>query len=472
MIITIARKEFTELVRDGRFRWMAAILIALLVTALLSGWQRYESLLAEQTAAQSATDSQFTEQGPKNPHAGAHFGNYAFKPAGPLTFFDNGIENYTGVSVWMEAHIQNPAENRRARDSSAVQRFGDLTGGLILQVLLPLMIIFLGFTAFSGEREQGTLRQLMSLGLPSKQLLWGKALGIGAAVGVVLLPCLIAGALFLAAVPGDDHDVAVVSRALLLVAAYVVYAAIFLFLTLAVSARVRNSQTALVMLVGIWAFGVFLAPRAAADVSEWLYPTPAAVEVLRDIAVDGAEGLDGVSREVKLMQARQALMDQYEVTDMQQLPVSWTGEMLQTLEEIDFEVFDLHYLGLQDTYLNQQRVSDRFGLLAPMLSLRSISMGLSGTDLLHHFKFINTAEAVRRDMVTKVNADIRNNSRTGEFYVSDGSIYSAVSEFEATYRPPELGQLMAANGWNWLVLMLWLAGSFVLARRAIAHLEI
>ena len=225
MIATIARKEFIEVVRDGRFRWMAAILIALLVTALLSGWQRYQGRLVEQQIAQTATDSQFTNQGVKNPHAGAHFGNYAFKPAGPLSFFDNGVENYTGVSVWMEAHIQNPAENRRARDASAIQRFGDLTGSLILQVLLPLMIIFLGFTAFSGEREQGTLRQLMSQGLPVRDLLWGKALGIGTAVAVVLLPCLIAGGVLLANLPGDVHDVGLPARASLLAVAYVIYAA-------------------------------------------------------------------------------------------------------------------------------------------------------------------------------------------------------------------------------------------------------
>ncbi|MDJ0928320.1 MAG: ABC transporter permease subunit [Gammaproteobacteria bacterium] len=472
MITTIARKEFTEIVRDGRFRWMAAILLALLMTALLSGWQRYEGMLAEQRAAQSATDAQFVEQGPKNPHAGAHFGNYAFKPAGPLTFFDNGVENYTGVSVWMEAHIQNPAENRRARDRSAVQRFGDLTGGLILQVLLPLMIIFLGFTAFSGERERGTLRQLMSLGLPARQLLWGKALGIGAAVAIVLLPCLIIGGLLLATLPADDHVIDMPVRTMLLVLAYTAYAATFLFLTLAVSAIVRQSQSALLVLVGIWAFGVFLAPRAAAQFSEWLYPTPAAVEIQRDIARDGAEGLDGMSREVKLMQARQALMEEYQVTDMQELPVSWTGEMLQTLEEIDFEVFDHHFLGLQDTYLAQQRISDRIGLIAPMLVLRTLSMGLSGTDLLHHFQFVNTAETVRRDMVTKMNADIKNNSRTGQFYVSDGTIFSAVEEFESVYQPPQLGALMAEYRWNWIVLLLWLAGSFWLARQAVGRLEI
>ena len=172
------------------------------------------------------------------------------------------------------------------------------------------------------------------------------------------------------------------------------------------------------------------------------------------------------------MQARQALLEEYQVTDMQELPVSWTGEMLQTLEEIDFEVFDHHFLGLQDTYLAQQRITDRIGLVAPMMVLRTLSMGLAGTDLLHHFQFVNTAENVRRDMVTKMNADIKNNSRTGQFYVADGTIFSAVQEFESVYQPPPLDVLMTEYRWNWVVLLLWLAGSFWLARRAVARLEI
>jgi hypothetical protein len=44
MISTIARKEITEMVRGGRFRWAAAIVFGLLAAALLLGWQHYRDL--------------------------------------------------------------------------------------------------------------------------------------------------------------------------------------------------------------------------------------------------------------------------------------------------------------------------------------------------------------------------------------------------------------------------------------------
>ncbi len=133
MITAIARKEFTEIVRDGRFKWTAAIMVLLLVTAMLAGYQKYSAAVRIQQIAQGDTNQQWLDQGDKNPHSAAHYGNYAFKPAGPLSYFDNGISNYTGTAVFMEAHRQNFAIGRPASDQSAIARFGDLSGAMILQ---------------------------------------------------------------------------------------------------------------------------------------------------------------------------------------------------------------------------------------------------------------------------------------------------------------------------------------------------
>src|SRR3546814_17343077 len=87
----------------------------------------------------------------KNPHTAAHFGNYAYTPQGTLAFFDNGIGNYAGSVVWLEAHKTNFAQNRPAQDNGAVSRFGDLTPAMQTTVLLPPPNLMLGFSAFAGE---------------------------------------------------------------------------------------------------------------------------------------------------------------------------------------------------------------------------------------------------------------------------------------------------------------------------------
>src|SRR3546814_4857845 len=76
---------------------------------------------------------------------------------------------------------------------------------MTLQVLLPLLIVLTGFSAFAGERESGTLRQVMSLGVSSRTLLLGKLLGTSAAVGLVALPAILIGVGVLTfGLPGDN----------------------------------------------------------------------------------------------------------------------------------------------------------------------------------------------------------------------------------------------------------------------------
>lgn len=202
MLWSIARKELTVALRDGRVIWSAVIFAVMLLAALASAAQRYAVISTERAAAQAIVDEQWKNQGEKNPHAAAHYGVYAFKPVTPLSFFDTGINSFTGVSIWLEAHKQNLAEGEPARDATAIARFGELTAAFTLQMLLPLLLILLAFASFAGEREQGTLRQVMSMGASPVDLLFGKALGSLAAAGLFIGPIVVLSLIGLALVPG------------------------------------------------------------------------------------------------------------------------------------------------------------------------------------------------------------------------------------------------------------------------------
>src|SRR5688500_13195730 len=171
MIARIARKEMTEMLRDGRFRWTAVVIGILLVGALTTGVNQYRRTAAERDAAARGARAHWLTQAPKNAHSAAHYGVYAFKPAMPLSFVDQGVDRYVGVFAWLEAHKQNDFKYRPAQDATALERFGAWTAASVLQLLVPLLIIMLAFPAVAGEREQGTLRQLLSLGLRPRELI-------------------------------------------------------------------------------------------------------------------------------------------------------------------------------------------------------------------------------------------------------------------------------------------------------------
>ena len=476
MIAAIARKEFSEIARDGRFKWTAGIMALLLLTALAAGFQKYSAYMEVQRLAQDQTNAQWLNQGDKNPHAGAHYGNYAFKPAGPLAFFDNGINNYAGTALFMEAHKQNFAIGRPATDQSSISRFGDLSGAMILQLLMPLLIIFLGFTAFSAERESGTLRQVMSMGVSSRQLLWGKALGIGGVVLLTVGVCALVGGLALSLADLSLDSEALVTRVALLALSYTLYAAIFLFLTLAVSARAKNARTALMILVGFWVFAGFLAPKAAVEISKAAHPTPAYGKWMADMRSHQARGIDGVPPFLRFQQESEAIFAEYGAESVAELPVYVGALRLQKFEEYDFPVFELHYGRLRDAYTEQRRLQDRIGFVAPTLPLRSLSMALSGTDLIRHIEFADAAEAHRREMVLKVNnylADAAasfNSGAGGNVLIADEAVFAIVPPFRFVSRG--LRETLAEHAGNFLALALWLAAALGLALWAVSRIRV
>ncbi|MEQ8736735.1 MAG: DUF3526 domain-containing protein [Rhodospirillaceae bacterium] len=468
MILTVARKEFLEIIRDGRIKWSAGILAIMLITALGTASQRFVDISVERDSAQEVVNAQFAAQGEKNPHAAAHYGLYAFKPVTPLSFFDTGIGSYTGVSVWLEAHNQNDAEGEPARDATAIARFGELTAAFTLQMLLPLLVILLAFPAFAGEREAGTLRQVLSMQVSPVQLLFGKALGATVALSVFIGPILILGLIGLAFAP---EGAGYLAHGLVLVSIYIIYALIFLFLTLAVSANVRTAQAALVIMVGFWAVSSFVLPRAASDLSRLLYPTPTAVAFQKDIEEATQSGLDGVSPAAAIAQRQEQTLALYNANTVEELPINFQGIIFDLQEKMGNEVFDKFYGDLHDTFAKQTGLHQTFSVASPRMAVQLASMELSGTSLTNHLDFTRQAERYRRDLIEGMNRDITFNSEAGQAdYRAGPELWGSVDRFE--YSPAPLTETMTRLGPSFMVMFLWLGLSIVAGVLAVRNIKV
>jgi ABC-2 type transport system permease protein len=461
MIRRISRKELTEIFRDGRFRVLSAVVVALSLLSLAAGWKQFNDIDRQHRAAQAATRGQWLGQTKRNPHSAAHYGVYAFKPKSPLAIIDTGVDPYMGVAVWLEAHKQNEFKYRPAQDRTAVQRFGESTAASTLQVLVPLFIVLMTFSAFAGEREQGTLRQLLSLGVPPGDLVLGKALGIATALGLVLIPAAVIG---VAALTLSDRDGVLsgdLSRAALLALTYVIYFALLIAVSLTVSARARSARSALLILLSFWFANSVVASRVAADVAAAMYPTPSAVEFQGALDADLS---DAKAVEERLAMRRQELFARYNVNNVDALPIAFSGISLQEGEEHGNEVFGRHYGRLFDQYKRQNVVFQIAGTAAPTLAAQSVSMSLAGTDFDHHRDFTIAAEQYRRLIQRTMNNDIAANTKKGQVYLAGRELWEKVPPFE--YEPPTAAWAVANVGWSVVTLGLWLAGALVLMRRA------
>ncbi len=470
LIRAVAAREWLDMRRDRRLLALFLVTLLLMASALAFGAVENARVTRERAAAAQADRELWTGQSAKNPHAAAHFGQYAFKPLSPLALADPGVDPYVGAAVWLEAHKQNEAQFRAARDGGVAARLGGLSLAFILQVVAPLIVLLAGFASFSGERESGTLKQLLSVGARPGDLLAGKALALIGATFALLAPAAAGAALALSLLT-DTTKLSLADQFLRLGAltlGYGVYLAGFAFLTLGVSALANTSRAALVALLAFWLVNSFVAPRLAADVARALAPTPTAQQFRAAIAKDKAQTFGHDETHPAFKAFRDDVLKQYGVARVEDLPVSFRGLSLRKDDENGYAIYDRHFGALQAAFERQDALSEAPGFLFPLLAMRPFSMAFAGSDSRAQFDFATAAEAHRRMIQNEVSDNIIHFQRDAA-YVAGPELWKRIASF--AYGAPGAGFAAAGSREAIAGLAGWLLVTVVFARAALRRLR-
>jgi ABC-2 type transport system permease protein len=456
MLFRIIFKEIRQAVRNRQVLLFGLVVALLLLAASAAGYVSFAGQRAQMARAQAERRAEWLGQGEKHPHMATHYGTFVFKPKTGLSFFDYGLDAYTGTSVYLEAHYQHEFMFRPAQDYSALIRFGELSGALVLQVLLPLLIIFLCFGAFTQEKESGTLRLLLSQGVSRRQLAWGKVLAYYGIVLALLVPTLalaLGGAFWQAGLPWTP-DLA--RRLALLAAGYAGYFFGFVCLGVLVSAWARSSRNALLGLLTLWITFVVVLPKTAAALGDNLYPLPSMQAYQTGISRDVDQGLPGdTTKAGRTARLQRAMLAQYRVDSVQQLPLNFDWVAAQAGEDYLDRVQALHRDSLRQVLERQNRLSSYASFLDPYLALRNLSMALTGTDLYTSLDFQRQAGAYRLGLMRTLHADAAQNSKYGQFYEyhPGRSLWASVPDFN--YQLPAVGPALRHYGTEIGALLLW-----------------
>jgi ABC-2 type transport system permease protein len=444
IILTVARREATEIARDGRFRWAAGLLLGILIASFAASVHRTHELRVLRDRAQQEERERWLAKGKMLPHPAMHFGFYVFQPYHDLAALDSGVTPYAGAYTLLEAHEQTLFQDRPAADEVPTRWLTALTPALCLQVLVPLLIIAMAFGTYVGERERGTWRQVLSTGVGASEVCIGKALGVVTPLLVLLLPAAGLGSLVLLLHSSTTlRDMT--ARLAILVGAYAVFFAIVLSLTLGVSMMARSSRQALMILVTFWFTTTLVVPFLAGDIGSALYPSPTSFEYAADILKAKNAKHYPTAREVVA-----ELLAIYRVTSREQLPVSPEGIHLLKQQKIDDPIYDAALGRLYDTYRSQDWVTRVAGLAAPPLAMQSISMALGEADVEAHLYFAEHAGRYRHRMETMLDEDAAFNLTPGP---RDRRLWEKIPPF--VYVPRALSSILAHCTLTILALGLW-----------------
>lgn len=395
---TIAREEWRLWLRDRVALLGMALLLLLTAATAFTAWDQRSAAQAQRERHQAQVDGEFEAQPDRHPHRMVHYGHFVFRPLNPLAAFDAGIDGYTGHTLFLEGHRQNSANFGDVRQSSLLMRFGQLTPAFVLQVLAPLLLVFMGHACVARERESGTLRVLLSQGVGARQFMAGKLLALGGLAVLALAPALLALAWMAVATPVPA------SLVLALAAGHALWLLLWAVAIVGVSAFFRRGRDALVALLAAWAVGVVLVPRLAPELVASALALPTRLETDIRIAAELAALGDSHNPDDPYFAAfRRKVLAQYGVSRIEDLPVNYKGLVAVEGERLTTELFERHATASFDLQQAQLDRMDGFALVSPVIALRRLSMAAAGTDLHSYRGFLEQAERHRYQLVQALN---------------------------------------------------------------------
>ncbi|NBA78338.1 DUF3526 domain-containing protein [Emticicia sp. ODNR4P] len=459
----LAKQVWQHTIKSRSTKVLMVLFNALLLFSVFTGFFTMENH-HENTEHYHTKVREGWEKSPdKHPHRMAHYGYVAFRENYPLSFFDFGMDSYLGNAVFLEAHRQNTVNFSEASFSSGLLRFGELSCALILQLLIPLLLIFWGFDLITKERENGTLKILLTQAISWQELIWGKTLGLFILSLTILLPIILISSILLVMGLDSHTGLEPIVRWGLMILSYLIFIGIVCILTIFISAKSQSSKSALTQLIGCWLVFTLVLPKISQVVGQNLYHSPSKIEFDTAVEADLIKLGDSHNpNDPHFSALKDSLLKAYGVDSTHKLPFNYGGVVMQEGERLSAEVFNRHQKHLVQSYKQQQDIVRKTAIINPFMAIKNISMGLSGTDYANYQDFQRQTEAYRYQLAQHMNQLqiklISNQKRkpTEKNYSISQKYWASFPDFE--YRFLDLKKVLSAELYSFLSMVIWLLG--------------
>ncbi len=460
----IIKNEWQILFRNRALQGISLGFLLILLLSVFLGHLQIKKQTEQYSAAKDHLRQQWESLNAMNPHSAAHYGTYVFKPSNLLSSLDEGVNSVTGNVLRVEGHVQNEMVYSEASQMQTVSKFGKLKSSLLLQYILPLLLIFLGFHSISSEKQSGRLRLLVLQGARPSSIVWAKTVSVWLyGIGLLTLTVLVYAFFNLQSINAE-----IINRTLLFFFSYALYYFIVSGLTVYFSIRWQNATLALTTMVGVWIlWSIFLPNILMTSVEKW-HQLPSRNEFQTAMKEDRSKGLDGHNpSDERAKELEQQVLQEYGVDSLSQLPINFDGIRMQADEEYGNKVWDKHFGELR-TVLGQQKKSYQLaGIFNPYISLQNTSMGFSASDNLHHQEFLLQVETYRRNFIKLLNdKHAFGGSKTGDWgWKADNDFFRSVPDYAfqpiaiSTVFPNYLMDLLLLVGWSLFVSLLLIFGT-------------
>ena len=444
------------------FRSKVMLIASLLMLFLLSfsaysGWENYHDQNYTRDLIQDEVQESWENNPDKHPHRMSHYGSFAFRIKHVLSVFDLGMENFVGNAVFLEAHKQNTVNFSEASMSTGLLRFGEVSLAMLLKIIVPLLIFYLGFATIAEERENGTLKLLIGQGVTRKEIVFGKWLGLWSLSLVFLFSVFLVVLFFVIKESHEGLNSGSLLRYGVLLLSYILFFAILSTITILVSAFSKTAKGALVKLLGIWLLFVIIVPKSLQAIGYYLYPTPSKIEMETTVAHELVLLGDSHNPDDPHFKAlKDSVLVANNVTDVADLSFNYAGFLMSKGEALSSNVYKKHQDNLYKVYQKQNNLERYSAFVNPYTAIKNLSMGFSGSDFKSFLHFKNKAEAYRFKLTQDMNKlqmnFIPNKGKEGPSTLSS-KFWKEIKPFQ--YKPLNIATVFKNELISIIALLLW-----------------
>ena len=404
VIVLFARQFLKDIFRSKVMYVALGLMVLLIVFSGLTGYNNYHDQNFIRYKVQDEVQESWENNPDKHPHRMAHYGSFALRMKHVLSIFDMGMENFVGNAVFLEAHKQNTVNFSEASMSNGILRFGEVSLAMLLKVIVPLLIFYLGFASVARERENGTLKLLIGQGIKREEIVFGKWLGL-LSLSLLFLNAVFILVLFF--VVKENHNFYLadsLNRFFILFTAYLLFYSILSAITVLVSAFSNTAKAALIKLLGIWLLFVIIIPKSLQAVGHYLYPTPSKIEIETAVEHDLKKLGDSHNPEDPHFKAlKDSVLLANGVKNVNDLPFNYSGFVMSQGEKLSTKVYLGHQNLLYEVYDKQNNLERYSALINPYSAIKNLSMALSETDFKSFLHFKDKAESYRYHLAQEMN---------------------------------------------------------------------
>ena len=402
MIFKIARTELLLNLMTFKFAVgtiICVVLMAVFMPVLVNDYQQRLKDYNENVAANDAIL--------KNVKVYKNITPTVYRRPSVLSVFSEGLEKRLGNSAKIEPESVPQINMAITADNPFLSIFPSLDVSLIFKIVLSLLVLLFAYDAISGEREQGTLKLIMSSELPRYHFLLGKIVAGLITLTIPITISFIIGLLILVFSPMVDLTGPDWARIGMIYIGSLIFISAMYNVGLLFSALAKESAVSLMLTLLFWVVSVIVIPNASVRFAAHIRPLQSRVKIESEIesSIENLKTIEGPKMQQQIagltrggVSMREGAFGRTYVGVVDRHEVEFRMRMYTLYDSFSIKCADKTWKienGYLNGLLNQKKLAENVSRISPISLYGNVMSAISGSDLAGFQDFIDGAKTYR-----------------------------------------------------------------------------